>query len=137
MLVVNLAAVTFAAHRSFRGLQTLKENEGPEQEARIKLYREVRLPKWMAFYESVLKYNRVKRGCTTGWVVGDEVSFADLALFLMCEGIRTKLPEDYDKHAPEGSLLRAHHEQVKARPRVAAFFASDRLPKYVLDCPGT
>jgi glutathione S-transferase len=54
------------------------------------------------------------------------VSYADLSLFQMVAGLRYAFPRSMARLERRHPRLSALHAQVAARPRLAAYLASDR-----------
>ena len=81
------------------------------------------LPRWLGYLERLLASHRDG----TGWLVGDEVSYADLALFYIVEVMR-----DNGFTAPSRyPLILAHSARAAALPRIAAYLASPRRPAFL------
>lgn len=98
-----------------------------EQKAEAKhaaeLYLEVRLPKHLGYYEHVLSANAASGGKT---LIGPAVSYPDLALFQLVDGLRYAFPNAMARQARQVPHVMALHEAVARRPRVAAYLASPR-----------
>jgi glutathione S-transferase len=79
-----------------------------------------RLPRFLGYFERVL----ARSG--SGWLVGRAVSHADLSLFQALEGLAYAFPRAFARasRATPGAL--ALRERVRARPRIAAYLASER-----------
>jgi glutathione S-transferase len=81
-----------------------------------------RLPKFLGYFESVLRAN--PRG--PSYLVGARTTYADLSLFQLVAGLRYAYPNAMR------ALERAHpnvvalHDRVARRPRIAAYLASPR-----------
>jgi len=81
-----------------------------------------RLPKFMHYFERVLQRNP-GRG---GWMIGSRRSYVDLSLFQVVAGLRYALPRAMAQVESGCPRIVALHEQVAARPNIAAYLASDR-----------
>jgi glutathione S-transferase len=81
-----------------------------------------RLPKFLGYFERVLERNR-RRG---GWLAGARPSYADLSLFQVVEGLRYAVPRSLARLEKEHTRLGALRDRVAARPRLAAYLASQR-----------
>ncbi|MBP2234297.1 glutathione S-transferase [Sinorhizobium kostiense] len=81
-----------------------------------------RLPKFLGYFERVLNQNPTGRG----HVVGKALSYVDLSLFHIVEGLRYAFPNAM--RAIEGSVpnLLALHDLVAARPRIRNYLLSER-----------
>ena len=86
-------------------------------------FRELRIPKFLGYFERVLEGNRAARGRA---LVGRGFTYVDLSLFQVVEGLRYALP--HAMAALEPSLPRVVElvERVRERPRVKAYLGSDR-----------
>lgn len=83
-------------------------------------FRRHRLPKYLGYFESLL------RGRTRGYLVGRACSYADLSLFQMVAGLRYAFPRAMTRLERRYPRTLALHDRVAARPRVAAYLASPR-----------
>jgi glutathione S-transferase len=82
------------------------------------------LPRWMGFLDRTLAANRDG----TGFVVGDSITVADLALFYLLELLR-----DNGFGAPIDAFPRlvAFASRIAARPGIAKYLASPTRPPFV------
>lgn len=81
-----------------------------------------RLPKFLGYFERVLTLNRQ----SPHHLVGASLTYADLSLFQVIEGLRYAFPRTMARLEPSYPGLRAVHAVVAARPRVAAYLSSPR-----------
>jgi len=88
------------------------EDQKPESRRRADDFRESRLPKYLGYFE------RLERGRT--------VTYLDLSLFQMVEGLRYAFPSTMRSIERKVPKLVALHDRVAARPRLAAYLASER-----------
>jgi len=79
-----------------------------------------RLPKFLSYFEQVLERNG------SPVLVGNKVSYVDLSLFQMIEGLRYAFPHAMTKQEPKHRRVIALHDRIAARPRLAAYLASER-----------
>jgi glutathione S-transferase len=84
-------------------------------------FRAARAPKYLDYFEDILRRN------TSGaYLLGARRSYPDLSLFQTVAGLRYAFPRamaGLDKRHPRIAAL---HDAVAARPRIAAYLASDR-----------
>ncbi len=80
-----------------------------------------RIPKFMGYFERVLKLNK-----SGDFIFGKKACYVDLSLFQMIEGLRYAFPKTMAKLEPQHPRLIALHDRVQARPRIAAYLASPR-----------
>jgi glutathione S-transferase len=88
------------------------EDQKPEALRRAADFRSERLPKFLGYFE---RLERPK-----------SVSYVDLSLFQMVEGLRYAFPRTMRKLEPEYPKLVALHERVRQRTRLAAYLQSER-----------
>ena len=94
----------------------------PESLRRAENFRRQRLPKFLGYFERVLANN--SRG--DKYLVGGRLTYADLSLFHMINGLAYAFPRAMKRLARRHPLMMAVHERVAALPRIAAYRASDR-----------
>jgi glutathione S-transferase len=94
----------------------------PEAKRRAADFVAERLPKFLGYFERVLE-RHAKR---PGWLAGGSISYADLSLFQMVEGLRYAFPNAMGRLAGKHPWLVALHDRVAARPRIEAYLASKR-----------
>ncbi|KAH8114107.1 glutathione S-transferase P subunit [Phellopilus nigrolimitatus] len=99
------------------------EDQKPAARARARDFRTARLPKFFAHFERALGANKEGGG---EWLVGPRLTYADLMLFHLVDGLLFAFPRATRALAPAHPRVFALHERVKARPRIAAYLASDR-----------
>jgi glutathione S-transferase len=87
----------------------------------------VRLPKFLGYFERVLELNAARGP----WMVGARVSYADLSMAQMIAGLRYAFPSASRKALRNRPRLRALHDKVFERPRIARYVASGR--RYVFN----
>ncbi len=98
------------------------EDQKAEAGKRTGLFLKHRLPKYLGYFERVLKQNPAG----DKFLVGGALTYPDLSLFQIIEGLRYAFP-----HAMAGSEAKhpgvmALHGRVSRRPRIAAYLASER-----------
>ena len=91
-----------------------------EAKRRAEIFRVERQPKFISYFEQVLERNGSRV------LVGNAVSYVDLSLFQMIEGLRYALPRAMTKQEPRYRRVIALHDRMAARPRLAAYLASER-----------
>jgi glutathione S-transferase len=96
------------------------EEQRPAAHRRTKDFWRYRVPKYLGYFERVLKSNGGQ------YSVGRRLSYVDLSLFQIVEGLRYAFPKRmkrFEKKIPE---LVALHDRVAKRPRIKAYLASER-----------
>lgn len=97
------------------------EEQKPEALKYTRHFLAERLPKFLAYFERVL-------GGADGhvYMVGGSLSYVDLSMFQLIEGLRFSFPRTVERVAPGYPGLAALHERVAARPNIAAYLNSPR-----------
>ena len=106
------------------------EDQKPEATRRAKEFRQIRMPKYLAWFESVLMRN--PEG--SAHLVGKRLSYADLSLFQLIEGLRYAFPKASRRALKKTPLVVALHGSVAQHERVAAYLASERRIAFNEDC---
>jgi len=102
------------------------EEQKPEAQRRSKEFRESRMPKFLDYFERVIKRNRVKGK----WMVGSRMSYVDLSMAQVVAGLRYAFPLASKKSLQSCPRLRALHDEVFSRPRIKQYVASGRRPAF-------
>jgi glutathione S-transferase len=90
--------------------------------ARAADFRARRIPKYLGYFENVLAGNP----SAGGYLAGSEASYPDLSLFQIIAGLRYALPMRMAALGPQYQRVTELHDRIAARPRIAAYLASDR-----------
>jgi glutathione S-transferase len=77
-----------------------------------------RVPKFLGYFERVLGGRE--------YLVNDRLSYVDLSMFQLIEGLRFAFPNTMKRIEPSHSGLVALHDRVAARPNIAAYLKSAR-----------
>ena len=105
--------------------------EEQKEEAKRKAadYIENRLPKFIGYFQRVLKSEASKGG---EWLYGGQLSYADLVLFHTIDGISFAMPKAIAKLKESGKYDRvfALVERVRGRENIDKYLKSDRRQKY-------
>ncbi|MDR3466760.1 MAG: glutathione S-transferase [Xanthobacteraceae bacterium] len=81
-------------------------------------FREQRAAKYLGYFEGLL--------ASGGYVAGRRLSYADLSLFQIVEGMRYAFPKAMARLERKLPRLVALHDKVAARPNIRAYLASER-----------
>jgi len=98
------------------------EKQKREAKRRSKDFIAARLPKFLGYFERVLERNP-GRG---PWLVGSQVTYADLSLAQVIAGLRYAFPKASRNTLRSRPRLRALHDAVFALARIKRYAASDR-----------
>ena len=96
------------------------EDQKPEAKRRTSVFLAERAPKFLSYFERV-----IARG-GGAFLTGRKLSYADLSVFQIVEGLRYAFPKAMkriEKKYPRAIALR---DKVAKRPRIATYLASDR-----------
>ncbi|MGH6838365.1 MAG: glutathione S-transferase [Methylocella sp.] len=98
------------------------EDQKPQALRRAKHFREERIPKFLGWFERILARN--PEGA--GQLVGSALTYADLSLFQIVEGLVYAFPRRMQRTLREVPRLAALHQAIAERPRIHAYLNSDR-----------
>jgi glutathione S-transferase len=98
------------------------EDQKPEAKRRAEDFCRYRMPKFLSWFEAVLDRN--PRG--KGHLVGARVTYAELSLFQLVSGLTYAFPKASRTVLKKTPKVAALAERVAARPRIAAYLASER-----------
>lgn len=99
------------------------EDQQPEAKKRSAAFVEQRMPKLLGYFEEALKRNARSGG---KFLVGEALTYADLSMFQVMAGLEYAFPNGLARLLPSIPLLVALRDQVAARPKIAAYLASER-----------
>lgn len=99
------------------------DDQKREAKRRAQDFVDQRMPKYLGWLERVLARNRRSRG---RWLVGRDLTYADLSAFQLVAGLRYAFPNAMATCERKLPKLVALHDRVAARPRIAAYLASER-----------
>jgi glutathione S-transferase len=88
------------------------EDQKPEARRRTQLYLRDRVPKYLDYFETLAR----PKGTT----------YLDLSLFQMIAGLRYAFPDTFGRVERKYPKLRALHDRVAERKRIASYLASKR-----------
>jgi glutathione S-transferase len=96
------------------------EEQKPAAKRRTQDFWRYRVPKFLGYFERVLQRNGGK------YMVGRSLSYVDLSLFQIVEGLRYAFPKRMKRFERKVPLLIALHDRVAQRPRIKAYLSSKR-----------
>ena len=101
------------------------EDQKPAAKRRAADFIRNRLPRYLGYFETVLARNRPGRH-----MVGGRPSYVDLSIFQIVDGLRYAFPRAMARREFRYPLLVALRDRVAARPRIAAYLASERRIRF-------
>jgi glutathione S-transferase len=96
------------------------DDQRPEAKRRAADFRQSRMPKYMHYFEGVLERSGGK------YLLGRRLTYADLSLFQIVEGLRYAFPRATARLEKKIPRVIDLHDAVAKRPRIAAYLASER-----------
>jgi glutathione S-transferase len=121
-LQLTIADVTDEAHNTHHPISAALYYEDQKDAAgeASRNFLEQRLPRFLDYFARVLERNGGE------WLMGDELTYPDLSLFQLLEGLAFAFPKGFARVAESKPSLLGLRERVAKRPRVAAYLASER-----------
>jgi len=98
------------------------EDQKPESKKRSELFIKNRIPKYLGWYERIIERNPGRKG----WLIGAKLSYPDLSLFQMVEGLRYAFPDAMKKAEKDVPRIADLHDKVAERPNIKAYLESSR-----------
>ncbi|MGZ3184967.1 MAG: glutathione S-transferase [Telluria sp.] len=122
-LQLTLADLVAEAHDVHHPVSTSLYYEDQKTEAKraAQAFTGQRIPKYLGYFERVLTAPGRR-----GWLVGTKLSYVDLSLFQVIEGLRYAFPRAMARIEPDFPALVALHDRVAARPNIARYLRSKR-----------
>jgi glutathione S-transferase len=96
------------------------EDQRKEAKRRAADFHKSRLPKFLGYFEDVI----ARSG--GAFLLGRRLSYADLSLFQIVEGLRYAFPKAMKRLEKKFPRVVAVRDRVAKRPRIAAYLASER-----------
>ena len=98
------------------------DEQKPEARRRAASFCSERMPKFLRWFERIL----VRNPAGQRFLVGNRLSYADLSLFHLVEGLRYAFPQAAERVLSGTPLVVALHGRIATQPRVAAYLKSKR-----------
>ncbi len=102
------------------------EEQKPEALRRAQAFRQTRLPKYLAWFETILARNPRNTNDGQLHLVGARLSYADLSLFQLVEGLHYAFPTAMQTALKKSSRVAQLHGEMKQHRRLANYLHSDR-----------
>jgi len=119
-LQLTIADVVAEAHDTHHPIDSAKyyEDQKPEAARRAEVFRTARMPKYLGYFEHVLKDDQ--------WLTGERWTYADLSLYQLVNGLLFAFPRRMATLGPDYPKVMALYERVRALPELQDYFASPR-----------
>jgi glutathione S-transferase len=119
LTIADLVAETHDTHHPI-GVDLYYEDQTAEAKKRAAEFVVKRVPKFLGWLESRLAHNGGRE------FIGARISYVDLSAFQVVAGLSYAFPNAMSRMKRKIPKLWALHDRVAARPRIAAYLASDR-----------
>ena len=96
------------------------EDQKSEAKKRTQEFWDERVPKYLGYFEQLLEAS------SGHYVTGRKLSYVDLSLFQLVEGLRYAFPKRMKAFERKIPQLCELHDRTAARPNIRAYLASDR-----------
>ncbi len=121
LTIADLVGEAHDTHHPLSG-DLYYEDQKPEALRRAKSFRGERIPKFLDWFERILARNPAG----AGQLVGNALTYADLSLFQIVEGLVYAFPRRMRRILREVPRVVALHQAIAQRPRIRAYLESDR-----------
>jgi glutathione S-transferase len=119
LTIADLVLESHDTHHPLGPSLYYEEQRAPARKRSGEFWNE-RVPKYLGYFERLVS----ERG--GAYTTGRRVTYADLSLFQIVEGLRYAFPKRMKKFERKIPKLVELHDRVAARPNVKAYLASDR-----------
>ena len=121
LTITDFVAEVHDTHHPIAVSQYYEEQKEPAK-ARASEFIDNRMPKFLDYFERVLTRNPRSKD----FIVGDRLSYVDLSLFQVIEGLRYAFPRATSEFRGSYPGLVALRDRVAARPNIARYLKSER-----------
>lgn len=123
-LQLTIADMVTEAHDTHHPLDSALYYEDQKDAARVRAHAFIdnRIPKFMSYFERVLKQNPAG----DQFMVGDALTYVDLSMFQLIDGLQYAFPRALKRFDEQYPRLAALHDAVIERPNIAAYLQSGR-----------
>ena len=98
------------------------EQQRPEAKRRAREFREERVPKFLAWFETIFERNVAGQK----WLIGRRPGYVDFSLFHVASGLAYAFPHLWDDISGDYPLVVAHRERVAELPALKPYLRSKR-----------
>ena len=125
LTVADVVAEVHDTHHPISGA-LYYEDQKPEAGKRAQAFRAQRLPRYLGWFEAILARNPGNAGAARLHLVGRRLSYADLSLFQLVDGLLYSFPLATRRVLGKLPLVTRLHREVAQHRRVAAYLQSER-----------
>jgi glutathione S-transferase len=119
LTITDFVAEIHDTHHPLGASLYYEDQRGPAKK-RTSEFWDARVPKYLGYFERILKDNGGV------YLTGRRVSYADLSLFQIVEGLRYAFPKRMKAFERKTPSLVELHDRVAARANIRAYLVSDR-----------
>jgi glutathione S-transferase len=121
-LQLTIADLVVEAHDTHHPIASslYYDDQRPEAKRRAAEFRQSRMPKYLGYFEGVLERSGGR------YLLGRRLTYADLSLFQVVEGLRYAFPKAMGRLEKKFPRVVDVHGAVAERPRLKAYLASER-----------
>jgi glutathione S-transferase len=119
LTVADLVAEVHDTHHPLGVTQYYEDQRGPAKKRTLEFWK-ARVPKYLGYFERLLANGG------GAYVTGRRLTYVDLSLFQIVEGLRYGFPNRMKAFERRIPRLVDLHDRVAARPRISAYLAGDR-----------
>ena len=119
LTIMDLVAEAHDTHHPISSVLYYEEQR-PAAKRNAAAFWKHRVPKFLGYFERVLERSG------GNFLLGRKLSYADLSLFQVVEGLRYAFPKHMKRFERRVPRVIALHDRVAKRPRIAAYLASKR-----------
>ena len=98
------------------------EEQKEESVKRASGFIDNRIPKYMNYFEKILKNNPPH----SGWLIGDKMTYVDLSLFQVVQGLKYAFPRSFKNYEERWPSVLSLNDKVVLDNKVSAYLGSDR-----------
>ena len=102
------------------------EDQIEESKKRSANFIKLRIPKYLDYFEKIIANNK----SNSGWLIGNSLTYPDLSLFQIVEGLNYAFPKAFLNVADNFTNTLILRDAVAARPNIATYLESGRRIKF-------
>ena len=102
------------------------EDQIEESKRRSANFIKLRIPKYLDYFEKIIANNK----SNSGWLIGNLLTYPDLSLFHIMEGLNYAFPKAFGHAAGSYTNILTLRDAVAARPNISTYLESDRRIKF-------